>query len=126
MPAIDRLARGRRVLIVTPEPGTRLSQAPWSARPIRTREWRAALQASERLQAIGTVEDAPVAQEHRARGALPSALADADVQVVVVVDQRHDDVLRALEVQVRADEDLHRAGGDEAVHEVLGELAIDQ
>ena len=42
-----------------------------------------------------------------------------------MVDQRHDDVLRALQVQVRADEDLHRAGGDEAVHEILGERLID-
>ena len=42
-----------------------------------------------------------------------------------MVDQRHDDVLRALEVQVRADEDLHGAGRDEAVDEVLRELAVD-
>src|SRR6185436_6611652 len=50
---------------------------------------------------------------------------DPHVQVVVVVDQRYDDVLGTLEVQVRADEDLDRAGGDEAVDEVLGELAVD-
>ena len=60
LPAIDRLASGQRVLIVTPEPGKRLSQSPWArAIRIRTREWRAALQASERLQAIGTVETLP-------------------------------------------------------------------
>src|SRR4051812_6376191 len=44
--------------------------------------------------------------------------------MVVVVDERHDDVPRALQVQVRADEDLHRPGGDEAVDEVLRERAI--
>jgi len=60
LPAISRLDRGRRVLIVTPEPGTRLSQAPWArAIRIRTREWRAAMQADDRLQAIGTVETLP-------------------------------------------------------------------
>ena len=46
------------------------------------------------------------------------------MQVVVVVDQRDDDVLRALEVQLRADEDLDRARLDEPVDEVLGELAV--
>jgi mannosyltransferase len=60
LPAIDRLDSGHRVLIVTPEPGDRLSQAPWArAIRIRTREWRAAMQADPRLQAIGTVETLP-------------------------------------------------------------------
>ena len=56
LPAIDRLPRGRRILIVTPVPGERLSQSPWArAVRIRTREWRAALDASPRLQPIGGV-----------------------------------------------------------------------
>jgi mannosyltransferase len=56
LPAIERLPRGRRVLIVTPVPGERLSQSPWArAVRIRTREWRAALEASPRLQPIGGV-----------------------------------------------------------------------
>ena len=56
LPAIARLPRGRRVLIVTPVPGERLSQSPWArAVRIRTREWRAALDASPRLQPIGGV-----------------------------------------------------------------------
>lgn len=60
LPAIDRLDSGKRILIVTPEPGERLSQSPWArAVRIRTREWRAALQAAPRLQAIGTVETLP-------------------------------------------------------------------
>jgi hypothetical protein len=61
LPAIGRLDRGRRVLIVTPVPGAHLSQAPWSrAVRIRTREWRAALQYSRRLRALGEVETLPV------------------------------------------------------------------
>jgi mannosyltransferase len=60
LPAIDRLDRGRRVLIVTPVPGGHLSQAPWSrAVRIRTREWRAALQGERRLRALGQVETLP-------------------------------------------------------------------
>jgi len=60
LPAIDRLPTGKRILIVTPEPGKRLSQSPWArAVRIRTREWRAAMQASPRLRAIGTVETLP-------------------------------------------------------------------
>lgn len=60
LPAIDRLPSGKRILIVTPEPGKRLSQSPWArAVRIRTREWRAAMQASPRLRAIGTVETLP-------------------------------------------------------------------
>ena len=39
------------------------------------------------------------------------------MQVVVVVDQRHDDVLRPLELEPRAHEDLHGARLDEPVHE---------
>ena len=115
----------RRVLIVTPVPGERLSQSPWArAVRIRTREWRAALDASPRLQPIGGVTTL-ARQEHRARPGLRSAiLAHADVQVVVVVDQRDHHVLRALEVQLRADEDLDRARRDEPVDELLGELAV--
>lgn len=60
LPAIERLPAGKRILIVTPEPGKRLSQSPWArAVRIRTREWRAAMQASPRLRAIGTVETLP-------------------------------------------------------------------
>ena len=126
LPVIARLDRGRRILIVTPVPGTNPSQAAWSrAVRIRTREWRAALLASGRLRPIGDVDDAPVAQEHGARGALRGALTNSDVQVVVVVDQRHDDLARALEVQARADEHLHGAGGHEPVDEILRELAVD-
>jgi hypothetical protein len=44
------------VLIVTPEPGQRLSQSSWArAVRVRTREWRAALAASPRLKRIGGV-----------------------------------------------------------------------
>jgi hypothetical protein len=60
LPALARLDGGRRVLIVTPVPGERLSQAPWSrAVRIRTREWRAALQSSARVRAIGEVSTLP-------------------------------------------------------------------
>jgi hypothetical protein len=56
LPAIDALPRGRRVLIVTPVPGSRLSPSPWNrAVRTRTREWRAALGASPRLRKIGGV-----------------------------------------------------------------------
>ena len=126
LPAIARLDRGQRVLIITPVPGARLSQSTWArAVRVRTREWRAALATAPRLQRDRRRLDDPAAQEHRERGALRGALTDPHVQVVVVVDQRHDDVPRALEVQVRADEDLDRAGRDEPVDEVLGELAVD-
>jgi mannosyltransferase len=61
LPAIGRLDRGRRVLIITPVPGRHLSQAPWGrAVRIRTREWRAALQSNKRLRALGQVETLPV------------------------------------------------------------------
>jgi hypothetical protein len=47
------------------------------------------------------------------------------VDVVVVVGERHDDRSRAMQVQVRPDEQPDRAGGAEAIDEVLGERAID-
>ncbi|MBE2319908.1 glycosyltransferase family 39 protein [Solirubrobacter sp. CPCC 204708] len=60
LPVIKRLDPGQRVLIVTPEAGGRLSQSPWArAVRIRTREWRAALDASARLQPIGGVTTFP-------------------------------------------------------------------
>jgi hypothetical protein len=60
LPAIGRLDRGRRVLIVTPEPDKRLSQSPWArAVRVRTREWRAALEASPRLKRIGIATTFP-------------------------------------------------------------------
>jgi hypothetical protein len=60
LPAIARLDRGKRILIVTPVPGTNLSQAPWSrAVRIRTREWRAAMRTNPRLQQIGDVTTLP-------------------------------------------------------------------
>ena len=61
LPAVARLDRGRRVLIVTPEPGANPSQAPWSrAVRIRTREWRAALASSPRLRRVGGVSTIPL------------------------------------------------------------------
>ena len=52
-PLVDRLAPGRRVLLVMPV-YRRLSQAPWSrAVRIRTREWRAWLRADPRLRSLG-------------------------------------------------------------------------
>jgi hypothetical protein len=60
MPLIARLDVGRRVLIVTPEPGERLSRSPWArAVRIRTREWTAALETSARLRPIGGVTTFP-------------------------------------------------------------------
>src|SRR4051794_26461311 len=60
-------------------------------------------------------------------GAGPSVRAGRvpDVQVVVVVDQRRDDPARAVEVEVRPDEDTDGARLDEAVDELLGEPAVD-
>jgi mannosyltransferase len=56
LPAISRMDRGQRVLIVTPEPGAHPSQAPWArAVRVRTREWTAALEASPRLRRVGGV-----------------------------------------------------------------------
>lgn len=61
LPVIARLERGRRVLIVTPLEPKRLSQAPWSrAVRSRTREWRAALGGSPRLQRVGGVSTIPL------------------------------------------------------------------
>jgi hypothetical protein len=52
-PLVDRLAPGRRVLLVWPVSAGR-SQAPWNrAVRSRTREWRAWLRADPRLRAIG-------------------------------------------------------------------------
>jgi len=47
------------------------------------------------------------------------------VQVVVVVDERHDDVTRAFERQARADIDRYGARRDEQVEQVLGEREVD-
>ncbi len=61
LPAVAGLDRGRRVLIVTPEPGANPSQAPWSRSVrVRTREWRAALAASPRLRRVGGVSTIPL------------------------------------------------------------------
>ena len=61
LPAVAGLDRGRRVLIVTPEPGAKPSQAPWGrAVRVRTREWRAALAASPRLRRVGGVSTIPL------------------------------------------------------------------
>ena len=61
LPSIARLDRGRRVLIVTPVPPARLSQSPWNrAVRVRTREWRAALEASPRLRRVGGVSTFPL------------------------------------------------------------------
>jgi len=58
-PEIRRLARGRRVLLVTPV-FQRLSQAPWNrAVRIRTREWRAWLAAHPALRSLGPAPHAP-------------------------------------------------------------------
>jgi mannosyltransferase len=52
-PLVDRLAPGRRVLLVMPV-NRRRSHAPWNrAVRIRTREWRAWLRADPRLRSIG-------------------------------------------------------------------------
>jgi mannosyltransferase len=54
-PVVDRLARGRRVLLVTPV-DRRRSPAPWQrAVRVRTREWRAWLRADRRLRSLGRV-----------------------------------------------------------------------
>jgi len=61
LPAVARLDRGRRVLLVTPEPGARPSQSPWArAVRVRTREWRAALEASPRLRKVGGLSTIPL------------------------------------------------------------------
>ena len=56
LPAIARMDRGRRVLIITPEAGARVSQSKWArAVRVRTREWSAALETSPLLRKIGGV-----------------------------------------------------------------------
>jgi mannosyltransferase len=56
LPELRALEPGRRLLLVTPIPPKRLSQAPWSrAVRVRTREWRAAIEAYPRLHRIGGV-----------------------------------------------------------------------
>ena len=128
LPAIGAARpRAARVLIVTPGAGqAALAGAVGARRADRARasggpRWR------PRRGCGGSAASTtiPLRKNTVRRGALRGPLANPDVQVVVVVDQRHDDVPRALEVQPRADEDLHRAGRDEAVDEVLRELAID-
>ena len=53
-PLVDRMAPGRRVLLVMPV-YRRPSQAPWSrAVRIRTRDWRAWLRADPRLRSLGS------------------------------------------------------------------------
>ena len=52
-PAVERLARGRRVLLVMPV-DRRRSPAPWQrAVRVRTRDWRAWLRAHPRLRPLG-------------------------------------------------------------------------
>ncbi len=52
-PVVERLARGRRVLLVMPV-DRRRSPAPWQrAVRVRTREWRAWLRANPRLRPLG-------------------------------------------------------------------------
>ena len=58
-----------------------------------------------------------------AGGALPRI--DADVHVVVVVDERLHDAARSVQARVRPDEHELRVLGDEAVDEVLGETVVD-
>ena len=54
LPLLGRLGPGRRVLLVTPVPGGRRSQAPWKRTVrIRTREWRRVLRSDPRLRPIG-------------------------------------------------------------------------
>jgi hypothetical protein len=61
LPAVARLDRGRRVLIITPEPGARVSQSKWArAVRVRTREWSAALASSPRLRKVGGVSTIPL------------------------------------------------------------------
>ena len=52
-------------------------------------------------------------------------VGDPHVDVVVVVDERHDDRARPAQVQVGPDEELDRAGRAEAVDEVLSQRAVD-
>ena len=43
-----------------------------------------------------------------------------------MVHERHDDLVRPAQVQAGAGEDVDRAGGHEAVDQVLGECAVDE
>jgi mannosyltransferase len=72
MPLVDRLPPGTRILLVTPVTPAHPSQAPWlRAVRIRTRDWRAALQADPHLQPIG---EAPRAALPRPRNAVRAEL----------------------------------------------------
>ncbi len=56
LPIIAGMDRGRRILVVTPVPPPRLSQAPWArAVRVRTREWLHALRTAPRLRRMGEV-----------------------------------------------------------------------
>jgi len=53
LPLLDRLGKGRRILLVTPVPNRPLSDAPWKrATRARTREWRRALSHDPRVREI--------------------------------------------------------------------------
>jgi mannosyltransferase len=58
IPVLDHLARGQRVVLITPVP--KRSRAPWT-RVVqrRTREWRAALRADPRLRSLGRMASFP-------------------------------------------------------------------
>jgi hypothetical protein len=72
MPVVDHLPPGTRVLLVTPVTPAQPSQAPWlRAVRIRTREWRAALQADPHLHPIG---EAPRTALPRRRNAVRAEL----------------------------------------------------
>ena len=61
MPLLERLGKGRRVLLVTPIPNRPLSQAPWKqAVRARTREWRRALDRDPRLREIDAEPRGPL------------------------------------------------------------------
>jgi hypothetical protein len=53
-------------------------------------------------------------------------LPEADVHVIVVIRQRLDDPPRSVEGEMRPGEDVPRPRGDEPIHEVLGEVLVDQ
>ena len=55
----------------------------------------------------------------------PPRVGDPHVHVVVVMDERHDDPARPVQVQVRPDEELDGAGRPEAIDEILRQRAID-
>jgi mannosyltransferase len=63
MPLLERLGKGRRILLVTPIPNRPLSQAPWKrATRARTREWRRALSRDPRLREIEAPRRGPLKQ----------------------------------------------------------------